>query len=84
MILLMNSIRRTLFVVAIIFIATLIAGCEQGTPEALPILTETLPDTATSTPELIPSLTVSPQPTIQFAITANPRQVARWQSISLP
>jgi hypothetical protein len=75
----MTSLKRNLLVVMPVLIATLFAGCGQTTPVALPISTETVQATAISTPELIASVTVSPQPTVQFAITANPDQLVRWR-----
>lgn len=73
-----TSSKYILLAVMSVFIATLFAGCEQDTPVAFPSSTEAIQFTAISTPELIASVTVLPQPTVRFAITANPEQVAHW------
>lgn len=63
------------FFLVITTLAVLVTGCAQATPAAFP--TSAYPITSTSGPTV--SMTVSAQPTMQSAITANPDQLARWR-----
>lgn len=79
MLIAMKVLKRVLVILILILISVPLGACGVTTPATLPTSTQTMPATAIFTPELIASMTASLQPTIQFAITANPDQLARWK-----
>jgi hypothetical protein len=78
----MRIIKRVLIVSCVIPIIFLAGGCGNVTP--LPTVTEMavsnlISTTPSSIPLPIPTITLSPQITIQFTITATSEQIARWK-----
>lgn len=82
MLLLMNSISRTSLLFTMLLIPILFTGCGVITPTVYPTYTRTMQATS-PIPKSTLSLNASPQPTTQFAITANPDQLVRWREYEL-